>query len=89
MELGYWVGEQYWGQGLAVEASRAVVAHAFEVCGPERLQARVIAGNEPSVRVLEKLGFRYEGTLRASLLRRGNFEDVMYFALLRSEHRPD
>ncbi|HJZ60101.1 MAG TPA: GNAT family protein, partial [Gemmataceae bacterium] len=86
MELGYWVGERFWGRGLAVEASRAVLAHAFAACGPERIQARVIAGNAPSIRVLEKLGFRYEGTLRSSLLRRGNFEDVLYFALLKSEH---
>jgi ribosomal-protein-alanine N-acetyltransferase len=85
MELGYWIGERFWNKGLVVEACRAVLAHAFAACGPERIQARVIAGNEPSVRVLAKLGFRYEGTLRSSLFRRGNFEDVRFFSLLRSE----
>ena len=49
------------------------------------MQARVIAGNDASVRVLRKLGFRYEGTLRSFLYRRGQFEDVMFFSLLRSE----
>ncbi len=85
MELGYWVAEPFWGQGIAAEASRAVVRLAFQECGPERMQARVIVGNVASSRVLEKLGFRYEGTLRAALLRRGRFEDVMFYSLLRSE----
>ncbi len=85
MELGYWVGEPFWGRGIAVEASEALIQLAFRNYEPERLQARVIAGNFASVRVLEKLNFRYEGTLRASLLRRSRFEDVMIYSLLRSE----
>jgi ribosomal-protein-alanine N-acetyltransferase len=85
MELGYWLAESFWGQGLTVEACRAVLGHTFGECEPERIQARVIAGNDPSRRVLEKLGFSYEGTMRSSLFRRGRFEDVMYFSLLRGE----
>ena len=86
MELGYWIAEPFWGCGLVAEACRAVVAHTFATCHPERIQARVIGGNDPSRRVLEKLGFRYEGTLRSYLFRRGKFEDVLMFSLLRSEH---
>jgi ribosomal-protein-alanine N-acetyltransferase len=89
MELGYWVAEQFWGKGIAVEASRAVVSLAFREFEPERMQARVIAGNVASLRVLDKLGFRYEGTLRSSLLRRGKFEDVLIYSMLRSEWRDD
>lgn len=85
MELGYWIAEPFWGQGIAVEACRAVLAYSFAQVQPERMQARVIVGNTPSSRVLDKLGFRYEGTLRASLLRRGNIEDVMIYAVLRGE----
>jgi ribosomal-protein-alanine N-acetyltransferase len=85
MELGYWVAEPFWGRGIAAEASRALVDLAFREYDPVRLQARVIAGNAASCRVLEKLGFRCEGTLRASLLRRGRFEDVTVYAVLRSE----
>ena len=73
MELGYWIAEPFWGQGLAVEACRAVVTHAFRQVQPERMQARVIAGNDASRRVLEKLGFHYEGTLRAALVSPGEF----------------
>jgi ribosomal-protein-alanine N-acetyltransferase len=89
MELGYWVAEPFWGKGIAVEASRAVVGLAFRDYEPERMQARVIAGNVASLRVLDKLGFRYEGTLRSSLLRRGKFEDVLIYSLLMSEWHDD
>jgi ribosomal-protein-alanine N-acetyltransferase len=85
MELGYWVAEPFWGRGIAGEASRAVLDLAFRTYEVDRMQARVIAGNGASGRVLEKLGFRFEGTLRASLLRRGNFEDVLMFSMLRAE----
>jgi ribosomal-protein-alanine N-acetyltransferase len=85
MELGYWIAEPFWGKGLVVEACRAVVDYAFSTLQPQRMQARVIAGNDASGRVLEKLRFRYEGTLRRALLRRGNHEDVMIYAVLRDE----
>ena len=85
MELGYWIAEPFWGKGYVVEACRAVLNFVFPEYTPERMQARVIAGNDASARVLEKLGFRDEGTLRRSLLRRGNFEDVRMFSLLRDE----
>jgi RimJ/RimL family protein N-acetyltransferase len=85
MELGYWIAEPFWGRGLAAEACRAVLEYAWREIKPERIQARVIAGNTASVRVLEKLGFQYEGTLRRALLRRGNQEDVMIYAVLREE----
>jgi len=85
MELGYWIGEPFWGHGYAAEACRATVELAFQHCEPQRMQARVIVGNAASIRVLEKLGFRYEGLLRSCLLRRGNLEDVMYFSLLSAE----
>src|SRR5262249_973542 len=85
MELGDWGAGPVWGRGIAVEASQAVVDLAFREFRPERMQARVIVGNAASCRVLEKLNFRYEGTLRSSLLRRGKFEDVMIFSVLRTE----
>jgi ribosomal-protein-alanine N-acetyltransferase len=85
MELGYWIAEPYWGKGYVVEACRAVLAAAFAEHQPERMQARVIDGNDASARVLAKLGFHEEGTLRKFLFRRGKFEDVRIFSLLREE----
>ena len=83
MEIGYWLAEPYWGRGITVEACRTLIEYAFATYQPRRIQARVIAGNDASVRVLEKLGFVFEGTLRSAILRRGQFEDVMMFAVVR------
>lgn len=85
MELGYWLAEHLWGRGLVAEATVAVMRFAFANYPVERIQARVIAGNAASERVLEKIGFRREGTLRSALFRRGKFEDLTLFALLRGE----
>jgi ribosomal-protein-alanine N-acetyltransferase len=85
MELGYWIAEPYWGRGLAVEACQALVSHVFREYGPIRIQARVIAGNCASSRVLVKLGFQYEGTLRSALFRREKFEDLLIYSLLKEE----
>jgi ribosomal-protein-alanine N-acetyltransferase len=85
MELGYWVAEPYWGRGIAVEACRVLIDHVFMQYEPKRLQARVISGNAASMRVLDKLGFRYEGTLRSALFRREKFEDVLMYSLLRED----
>lgn len=85
MELGYWIAEPFWGNGYIVEACRAILAYVFAEYSPERVQARVIEGNNASARVLTKLGFHEEGTLRRALLRRDKFEDLRIFSLLRAE----
>jgi RimJ/RimL family protein N-acetyltransferase len=85
MELGYWLGEPLWGKGYTAEACRPVLDYAFATFAPVRVQARVIAGNDPSARVLGKLGFAYEGTLRAALHRRGRSEDVHVYSRLKAE----
>jgi ribosomal-protein-alanine N-acetyltransferase len=85
MELGYVIGMQYWGLGIAVEASRRLLDEVFANYPVERVQARVIVENLASIRVCEKLGFTLEGTLRHSLFRRQQFWDVRYYSLLRHE----
>ena len=63
-EIGYWIGEPWWGRGLATEAVRRVVAFAFEELGLEQLVAGHFEDNPASGRVLEKSGFRYSGEAR-------------------------
>lgn len=58
-EIGYWIGEPYWGRGLIPEAVRALMAHAFEDLGLETLWCGYYDGNEKSRRAQEKCGFRY------------------------------
>jgi [ribosomal protein S5]-alanine N-acetyltransferase len=85
MEMGYAIGEPYWGRGIVVEAARALMRFVFTEYAVERFQARVIAGNDASERVLAKLGFTREGTLRSSLFRRGAWHDLIMYSLLRRE----
>ncbi len=56
-ELGYWLGPALWGQGIATEAGRAVVAFAFDTLGVDELTSGHAVGNVASGRVLAKLGF--------------------------------
>jgi RimJ/RimL family protein N-acetyltransferase len=60
-EIGYWLGVEYWGQGFATEAARALVDHAFGALGYEALQAGARVSNPASRRVLEKCGFQWTG----------------------------
>jgi RimJ/RimL family protein N-acetyltransferase len=60
-EIGYWLGVDYWGQGYATEAVRALIDHAFGELGYEALQAGARVSNPASRRVLEKCGFQWTG----------------------------
>jgi ribosomal-protein-alanine N-acetyltransferase len=87
-ELGYELAHRWWGQGLMPEAAAAVVDYGFTVLGLHRIEAGVLVGNQPSVRVLDKLGFREEGTLRHYLYLKGRFQDVRWFGLLHPDAIP-
>lgn len=64
MMLGYSLGEDWWGRGYATEAGAAMLSHAFETLGCSIVTAYHFPDNPRSERVLKKLGFAYEGTLR-------------------------
>ena len=82
-ELGYDVAKEYWGQGIATEAARAVIQFGFTTMALHRIQAHTIADNARSVRLLERLGFQIEGTLRDySLEDDGAFHDTAAYSLL-------
>lgn len=59
VELGYWIGEEYWGQGLVAEACEKLIRHAFEDLNISKIHASYRHENHQSKRVLEKLGFKY------------------------------
>ncbi|MCC8189284.1 MAG: GNAT family N-acetyltransferase [Planctomycetes bacterium] len=84
-ELGYWLGEPYWGQGIASQAVALLCRHAFDELVLIRLQALVFSGNTASQRVLEKNGFRREGVLRRHVRKNGVITDAVLFARLRCE----
>jgi ribosomal-protein-alanine N-acetyltransferase len=82
-EVGFLFHRAAWGQGFAHEAMTRVMRHGFEELGLERLWARFHAGNEASRRLLEKLGFAYEGTLRGHVIRDGERRDCVIYGRLR------
>jgi ribosomal-protein-alanine N-acetyltransferase len=81
-ELGYWLGAPHWGKGYATEAAREIVRYGFETLDLHRIHACYFAGNEASRRVLEKIGMRYEGCLRAHTLKWGQFLDHVLYGML-------
>ena len=82
-EVGYWLGEPYWGQGVATDALEAWTRHLFADPEVHRCQAHVFGWNKSSARVLEKCGYRHEGTLRDAFFKDGVFTDALYYGRLR------
>jgi RimJ/RimL family protein N-acetyltransferase len=79
-EIGYWLGEQYWGRGIVTEALRLVTEHAFSAFNVLRLFALPFADNPGSIRVLEKAGYVCEGTLRRSSVKFGQPRDQLMYS---------
>ena len=75
------------GRGLGREAVGLLIDHLFAAGTLERVGATCDVDNEPSVRLLEGLRFRREGTLRSALFHHGRWHDVHVYGITRSEHR--
>ena len=83
--FGYVLHKDWWRQGLASEATAALVKFGFDELRAHRLWAHVFLGNTASERLLQKLGFRYEGCTLKSFFVRDAWHDLQTFAMLRSE----
>jgi RimJ/RimL family protein N-acetyltransferase len=79
-EIGYWLGEAFWGRGIATDALEAVTVEAFTQFDITRLYAVPFADHIASVRVLEKAGYVREGHLRQSAIKDGKVRDQLLFA---------
>lgn len=84
-ELGYWIGKPYWGQGICTEAAQAVLAYAFNELALIRVYARYLARNPASGRVMQNLNMQYEGTLRQHTKKGEQYEDYVFYGLLKNE----
>lgn len=82
-EISYWLGEPFWGQGIATEAVRQMVEYTFYYFDVVRLYAEVFETNKPSMRVLEKNGFYLEGVRRKAVLKNGKLMDDFIWVKLR------
>lgn len=79
-EIGYWLGQPYWGRGIMSAALAAFTAFAFDEFRLRRLYAMVLEWNPASMRVLEKCGYAREGRLSKSALKDGTVADEFLFA---------
>ncbi|MGP6171620.1 GNAT family N-acetyltransferase [Microbacterium sp. A196] len=83
--LGYCLTEAAWGHGYATEAAHALLEWAFETLDLNRVQSETDTRNSASARVLEKLGFIREGTLREDCIVNGDVSDSWVYGLLRND----
>jgi RimJ/RimL family protein N-acetyltransferase len=79
-EIGYWLGQDYWGRGLATASLKAVTDYAFEQFDLTRIFAVPFAANAASIRVLEKAGYVLEGHLHRSAIKDGVICDQRLYA---------
>jgi len=79
--IGYWVSERYAGRGVTPTAVALATDHCFFGLGLHRMEICIRPENAPSLRVVEKLGFRYEGLRRRFIHINGDWRDHFCFAL--------
>ena len=87
--LGYWLGEEYWGKGIATKVVKLIVNYIFDNFKIERIEAKVYSWNPPSAKVLTKSGFKLEGTTRMSTLKAGVIVDELVYSIIRKEWNED
>jgi ribosomal-protein-alanine N-acetyltransferase len=84
-EVGYESHPDFWGRGLMTEALQTIVRHGHQVFRLNRIEAWTLPGNPASDRVLEKAGFRYEGTLRQKVRFKGKYHDFRIFGRIATD----
>ena len=84
-ELGYWLAEDYWRQGVMTRAVRQICREAFRTLEIVRIFAEPFESNAGSRSVLEKAGFTCEGTMRSGVCKNGIIQSYCMYSLLRAE----
>ncbi len=79
-EIGYWIGEPYWGKGITAEALKMMSNFAFSELKHKKLFAPVLAPNKKSMRVLEKCDYILEGVLKQEVFKDGHYFDVYHYS---------
>jgi RimJ/RimL family protein N-acetyltransferase len=87
-EIGYWLGETFWGRGIATAAVQTLSQHVLRTTEIFRIYAHVYASNLASMRVLEKAGFEREAILRRSAVKNGVVIDRAVYTIMRDPGLP-
>ena len=83
IEIGYWLGEDYWNKGIMTNAVKQMVGYAFENFPVMKIYAPVFEFNNASKKVLEKAGFTLEAILKKSAIKNGQVIDLYYYGLIK------
>lgn len=81
-ELGYWIGEENWGNGYATEAAKAIIAFAFTEKQYHKVYARFFAANPGSGRVMQKCGMVQEGILKQHIYKVNKYDDLIHYGII-------
>ncbi len=84
-EIGYWIGEPYWGKGYATEVVKLLLNVAFEELNLSRVYAAIFEYNVASMRVLEKSGFKKEAIIKSSIIKEGKIFDEHLYSIRKDE----
>lgn len=84
-EIGYWIGEPYWGKGYATEVVKLLLNIAFEELNLSRVYAHIFEFNKGSMRVLEKAGFHKEAIIKSSIIKEGKIFDEHLYSIRKDE----
>ncbi|HSA72980.1 MAG TPA: GNAT family N-acetyltransferase [Nitrososphaeraceae archaeon] len=87
--LGYWIGERYWGKGIGTESVALVINFAFSVLGLEEVWAYVYSDNKASIRVLEKNGMTNKGDMMEYNQMIGNHKSTIKYLKQRRHSRDE
>jgi RimJ/RimL family protein N-acetyltransferase len=85
-EIGYWIGQPFWGKGITTSAVKLAVKYAFETLNLNRVYAGVFEGNEASKKVLEKCGFQLEGISRKAVYKNKRMLDEYRYGIVKSNN---
>jgi [ribosomal protein S5]-alanine N-acetyltransferase len=81
-EIGYWLGEQFWRNGYATEAAKAMIEFAFDEKGYHKVYAKHFASNPASGRVMQKCGMKYEGELVDQIYKNNVFINMIQYGII-------
>ena len=86
-EIEYCVGSKFQRKGFATEATKALIEFGFDKINLHKIQVCHKSINEPSKKLIQKCGFKYEGTLRDFFYMDGQYVDRLYYSMLKDEYR--
>ena len=84
-EVGYWIGEPFWGQGIATKAVNLIADYGFNCLKLERIYAGIFDFNKASQRVLEKAGFKLDGVFENAVFKNGKICDEFRYSKIKNK----